>query len=244
MSVLHVNEKQFSTRPDGRLERLSDWNEDVAEAIAAKENLVLTPAHWKVIHAIRSFYQEYNITPLRKLLKKTLAENYGADQASDDYLAGLFPDDVMHQGTRIAGVPEPLLDAQLEHGRNMRTVSDSAKATHFFQAFEFEGEVYKVYPQGNLMEPDTWSRELAQFMARREGIDLTPAHWEVLDFMRKFYFEYGITPMVRLLIKHMGAALGEEKANRELLYQLFPGGPSRQGSRIAGLPEPQGCIDT
>jgi tRNA 2-thiouridine synthesizing protein E len=61
--------------------------------------------------------------------------------------------------------------------------------------------------------------------------------------MRQFYFKYGITPMVRLLMKNMRDELGASKGSNEYLYKLFPGGPSRQGSRIAGLPEPQGCID-
>ena len=80
-------------------------------------------------------------------------------------------------------------------------------------------------------------------MAKKEGLDLTPEHWEILHFLRKFYFEYGITPMVKILQKHMQEELGEKLASREHLYGLFPAGPSRQGSRIAGLPEPQGCID-
>jgi tRNA 2-thiouridine synthesizing protein E len=50
--------------------------------------------------------------------------------------------------------------------------------------------------------------------------------------------------MVKLLIKHMAEEHGKDSANEEKLYKLFPGGPSRQGSRIAGLPEPQGCIDS
>ncbi len=49
--------------------------------------------------------------------------------------------------------------------------------------------------------------------------------------------------MVKILMKYMAEDIGPERASREHLYQLFPKGPARQGSRIAGLPEPQGCID-
>jgi len=80
-------------------------------------------------------------------------------------------------------------------------------------------------------------------MAKQEGITLTKAHWEIINFMRQFYFNYGITPMVRLLMKKLNDEFGASKFSNEDLYKLFPSGPSRQGSRIAGLPEPQGCID-
>ena len=80
-------------------------------------------------------------------------------------------------------------------------------------------------------------------MAEGEGIELSEEHWEVLNFLREFYFTYGISPMVKILMKYMAEDLGPERASREHLYTLFPKGPSRQGSRIAGLPEPQGCID-
>jgi tRNA 2-thiouridine synthesizing protein E len=49
--------------------------------------------------------------------------------------------------------------------------------------------------------------------------------------------------MVKILMKYMAEDIGPEHASKEYLYRLFPKGPSRQGSRIAGLPEPQGCLD-
>jgi len=49
--------------------------------------------------------------------------------------------------------------------------------------------------------------------------------------------------MVKILIKYMSEELGSDMANKEHMYELFPGGPAKQGSRIAGLPSPQGCID-
>ena len=84
---------------------------------------------------------------------------------------------------------------------------------------------------------------MAEALAQKEGIRLTPEHWELIRYLRQFYFSYGISPMVKLLMRHLAQEVGGEKSSREHLYRLFPGGPSRQGSRIAGLPEPQGCID-
>ena len=49
--------------------------------------------------------------------------------------------------------------------------------------------------------------------------------------------------MVKILIKHMAEEFGADEVNKERMYELFPCGPAKQGSRIAGLPSPQGCID-
>lgn len=151
---------------------------------------------------------------------------------------------VQTQGTRIAGIPAPLLDAELEQmGYKMRRAPDPVETQHFVNEFEFAGKKIKVFTTGNLVHLDDWSESLAAFMATKEGLLLTPEHWEVIRFMRKFYFEYGISPMVRLLIKHLGEHGGENKSSEEYLYKLFPGGPAKQGSRLAGLPQPQGCIE-
>ncbi len=87
------------------------------------------------------------------------------------------------------------------------------------------------------------AKTVAYFMARQEGIELSENHWEVINFLFEFYFTYGISPMVEIIMKHLEEDFGKECANKEYLHNLFPKGPARQGSRIAGLPEPQGCID-
>lgn len=49
--------------------------------------------------------------------------------------------------------------------------------------------------------------------------------------------------MLGLLTTHMTEQYGPERASKAHLFGLYPAGPSRQGSRIARLPEPQGCLD-
>jgi len=49
--------------------------------------------------------------------------------------------------------------------------------------------------------------------------------------------------MVKILMKEMEKKFGPEKASRKYLYELFPRGPSLQGTKIAGLPKPLDCID-
>ena len=137
-----------------------------------------------------------------------------------------------------------MLDAERDQSfYTTSRVPDPGAVNHFVDEFEFEGERIKVFSRGNLVHPEQWNERLAEFMAAKENLELSREHWEVLRFLRQFYFQYGISPMKRLLMKHMEGQFGPEKSSEEYLYHLFPEGPSRQGSRIAGLPEPQGCID-
>ena len=244
MAVLHVNGIRYRLTSDGRLVNLSEWNEDVAYALAQQDGIELGDAHWEILCVMRLFYQEFNISPVRKLLRRTVAERLEPEKASDRYFNDLFPGGVEIQGTRIAGLPIPLLDEELVRGdQSADPPLDANAAAQVVEEFEFEGARYQVYPHGNLVDPEQWNVRVAEFMAGQEGIELTAEHWELIYFLRQFYFEYGISPMVRLLMRHMEARFGREKSSEPYLYSLFPGGPSRQGSRIAGLPEPQGCID-
>ena len=90
--------------------------------------------------------------------------------------------------------------------------------------------------EGFFLHPEQWTEEMAPELARREGIDeLTEAHWQVIRFMRKEFFEKGTGPTVRVLGKTSGVSIKE-------LYQLFPKGPAKIAARIAGIPKPRGCI--
>jgi len=250
MSTITVSHKTYQTTTDGRLLDLRAWSPEVAEELAHSQKINLTQAHWEMITLMREFYQKYNISPIKKLLKNCIREKLGQPEKTDDaYLDSLFPGNILLQGTLIAGLPKPMLDAELENETygsskaNLKLVSDK-KSAHFDDEFSFNGRVYKVGRFGNLLDEyqNDWDKELAAFMAKKEGIELTDEHWEVLQFLRKFHFQYGLTPMVRLLTKYMRQQHGD-RISEDYLYKLFPQGPSRQGSRIAGLPEPQGCID-
>lgn len=240
---VEVDGRRLELRVDGRLQHLGDWTPQVAVALAAREGLALVVQHWKVLNAMRDYYAAYNVSPVKKLLKRALKESGSAALSSDAALDELFPSGVLVQGSRIAGVPLPHLDAELERVNCGGRKAAAAEARHFVDKFDFKGVSLGVTCTGNLLELHRWSPELAEFMAVKEGISLNTDHWEVLNFLRSFYFEFGVTPMVKILMKHMSEELGVDRASREHLYRLFPGGPSRQGSRIAGLPEPQGCID-
>lgn len=95
---------------------------------------------------------------------------------------------------------------------------------------------------GYLADRQQWDERLAVEFARLEHIDLTPAHWEVVQFVRAFYQEYNTSPAIRILVKAMAEKLGAEKGNSKYLFMLFPDGPAKQATRIAGLPKPAKCL--
>src|SRR5690606_6759726 len=95
---------------------------------------------------------------------------------------------------------------------------------------------------GYLLHFADWTPALADTLARREGIALTPAHWEVLHALREFYQCFEQSPAMRPLVKYIGQTLGADKGNSIYLLQLFPGSPAKLASKIAGLPRPEHCL--
>ncbi|MEH6529197.1 MAG: TusE/DsrC/DsvC family sulfur relay protein [Porticoccus sp.] len=89
---------------------------------------------------------------------------------------------------------------------------------------------------------DAWSDLKARQLAKEENIDLTDAHWEILQVARQFYSEYGFSPSMRPLIKYVGTHLDISKARSIYLMQLFPPSPARVTAKIAGLPKPKNCL--
>ena len=100
----------------------------------------------------------------------------------------------------------------------------------------YAGTPVEVNEEGFFVDPTQWTRDIAVEMAAADGIaTLTPQHWQVIDFMRKEFFEKGTGPTVRVLGKTSGV-------NVKDLYLLFPKGPAKMAARIAGIPKPKGCI--
>ena len=106
----------------------------------------------------------------------------------------------------------------------------------------FEGKEIETDNDGYLKESSQWSEPLAEKIAENEGIILSTEHWEVVRFVREFYLEFNTSPAIRMLVKAMANKFGEEKGNSRYLYRLFPKGPAKQATKIAGLPKPVKCI--
>ena len=104
--------------------------------------------------------------------------------------------------------------------------------------FIFEGNEIETDSEGYLKDTTQWSEAMADVIAAQEGITLAVEHWEVVRFVREFYLEFNTSPAIRMLVNKFG----EEKGNSRYLYRLFPKGPAKQATKIAGLPKPVKCI--
>ena len=107
---------------------------------------------------------------------------------------------------------------------------------------EVAGKSLPLDKHGYLQQLTDWTPEVAEAFAKLEQLTLSDAHWEVIYFVREFYQQFNTSPAIRLLVKAMAEKLGPEKGNSKYLFLLFPEGPAKQATRLAGLPKPAKCL--
>lgn len=95
---------------------------------------------------------------------------------------------------------------------------------------------------GDLVDLNAWSVEVANALASAEALELTDEHWEILKLLRGFYQEFQLSPATRPLIKYTALKLGPEKGNSLHLNRLFKGTPAKLAAKLAGLPRPTNCL--
>ncbi len=109
-------------------------------------------------------------------------------------------------------------------------------------SYEVDGQEIATDEEGYITNLSDWTPELAEVIAKAEGVEMTDEHWAVVNFLRDYYEEYQIAPAVRVLIKSIKKSMGPEVGNNKYMYELFPYGPAKQACKIAGLPKPTGCV--
>ncbi len=98
------------------------------------------------------------------------------------------------------------------------------------------GKRIAIDSEGYLLDRSQWSPEFARALAKREGLELTPAHWEVIEYLRDYEAEHGVQAQVRVMIREFTDRWGPERGSNHHLHDMFPrGGPQKQGNRLAGL---------
>jgi TusE/DsrC/DsvC family sulfur relay protein len=102
---------------------------------------------------------------------------------------------------------------------------------------EFQGRVVELNEEGFLVHPEEWNEEIAVFLAKdQENLDsLSDEHWAVIRFIRQYYEDKKLAPMVRSICKTTNLQLRQ-------IYELFPSGPAKGACKLAGLPKPDGCV--
>ncbi|MAQ72867.1 MAG: sulfur relay protein DsrC [Gammaproteobacteria bacterium] len=102
---------------------------------------------------------------------------------------------------------------------------------------ELNGNEIATTDTGFLVNVDDWNEEIAKIIAAQEEIELTDKHWDVIKYLRdEFINNKENQPNTRNMVKDLGKLWGE-KIDTKALFDLFPGNPSKQAGRIAGLPE-------
>lgn len=92
-----------------------------------------------------------------------------------------------------------------------------------------------VNEEGYLTNMSQWTEPMAGVIAAEEGIaTLTDAHLKVIRYLREQQ-----SKGAALTIRGVGRS---GVVSTKELYDLFPGGPLKKSSKIAGIPKPVGCI--
>jgi TusE/DsrC/DsvC family sulfur relay protein len=99
------------------------------------------------------------------------------------------------------------------------------------------GKEFELDEDGFIQNPELWDEAVAAALAKeQEGIEqMTEDHWKLVHYLRNYYLQFGIAPMVRKLCKETGFDLKK-------VYALFPSGPAKGACKVAGLPKPTGCV--
>jgi tRNA 2-thiouridine synthesizing protein E len=102
--------------------------------------------------------------------------------------------------------------------------------------YRVEDRVYEVDDDGFLQETELWNEQVAKDFALTEGItELTEAHWKLIKYIRDYFFNYGVAPMVRKVCR-------DNSVDLDQIYKLFRSGPGKGACKVAGLPKPTGCV--
>ncbi len=101
---------------------------------------------------------------------------------------------------------------------------------------EINGQQVEIDEDGFIVNPEQWDENVAAYFCKDEGIEeLTDEHWKVINYLRDYYQQFEVAPMIRKLCKETGC-------NLKKIYELFPSGPAKGACKVAGLPKPTGCV--
>lgn len=92
----------------------------------------------------------------------------------------------------------------------------------------------EVNEEGFMTNFSEWNKGIGEELAKESGINLTPRHWQVLDYIQDEYKKE-----VPLSIRKIGKS---GVVDIKEFYELFPKAPLKTATKIAGVPKPASCI--
>ena len=91
-----------------------------------------------------------------------------------------------------------------------------------------------VNEEGYLQDFSQWTKEIGAEIAKEHNIEMSDKHWEVVDYIQNKYKNEEALSIRG--IKKSGVIDIKE------FYNLFPGGPLKLSTMVAGIPKPKSCI--
>ncbi len=96
------------------------------------------------------------------------------------------------------------------------------------------GQQGSVNSEGYLTNLEQWTKEIALEIAQNEDVTLNDKSWEVIAWIQEQYKKD-----IPLTIRKVGKS---GVTDIKEFYALFPNGPLKKASKIAGIPKPVSCI--
>lgn len=107
MTAMQIAGREIPLNKKGHIARFNDWDNEVAESIAADEGLTLTDCHWTVIGFLRDYYAFHEMPPSPKVIIRAIGHEVSRHgPCTRKNLEGLFPHGGCKQACRIAGLPD------------------------------------------------------------------------------------------------------------------------------------------
>ncbi len=99
---------------------------------------------------------------------------------------------------------------------------------------EISGKTVQVNQEGYLLDFKEWDKSIGECIASENNIQMTPRHWEVIEYLQNEH-KNEVQLSIRKISKSSVVDIKE-------FYQLFPQGPLKTATKIAGIPKPASCL--
>lgn len=104
-------------------------------------------------------------------------------------------------------------------------------------SIEVNGKTIETTANGYLVDANDWNDDVATALAAIDDVELTEKHRDIINYLRDEHINNGGNePNERTIMKDIGKKWGGKPSSKEM-FELFPGAPSKQGRKYAGLPQ-------
>ncbi len=104
-------------------------------------------------------------------------------------------------------------------------------------AIDVDGKTIETTENGYLVNLEDWNEAVGDVIAKADDIQMDEQRWDIVSYLRAEHFDNGGNePNERTILKAMSKKWGTKSTSKDM-YNLFPNMPSKQGRKVAGLPQ-------